>query len=281
MSTKIIHNEECQVIEGYERYHISKSGRVYRTKALNAKDKIKLNEGATYLKEMTVSFHNRKSFIRQGFCSLTANDGSFKNLPVAPLVINAFSDLPKRYNGRKNKIEYLDGNKKNLHIDNIVISNKKPGNTKLLKAQVKDIKKQILKGVTLKDLSKQYGVSDMQINRIKTGENWGNGKRKILAPEAPFQIDDGKIRRFVSLFNREEIDPKIRKQFYIKRNPDKPTDNQITGILKGYKLTHKHVNITRARVLVDMLNDYFFNNQGKEVKKEPVFNEFYKSFENE
>jgi Trp operon repressor len=47
------------------------------------------------------------------------------------------------------------------------------GNYKLTAARVRLIKQKLLKGkVSLKDIANQYGVSDMQIHRIKTGENW-------------------------------------------------------------------------------------------------------------
>ena len=48
---------------------------------------------------------------------------------------------------------------------------------KLTEAKVIAIKKRLLKGNTrLKMIGKQFGVSDMQIHRIKTGENWGHVK---------------------------------------------------------------------------------------------------------
>ncbi|HCW07126.1 MAG TPA: hypothetical protein DGG95_07160 [Cytophagales bacterium] len=48
------------------------------------------------------------------------------------------------------------------------------GNYKLTAERVKLIKKKMLNGKTrLKTIAKQFGVSDMQIHRIKTGENWG------------------------------------------------------------------------------------------------------------
>jgi uncharacterized protein YjcR len=39
------------------------------------------------------------------------------------------------------------------------------------------IKRKLLNGKTrLKMIAKQFGVSDMQIHRIKTGENWSHVK---------------------------------------------------------------------------------------------------------
>lgn len=48
------------------------------------------------------------------------------------------------------------------------------GNYKLTAERVRLIKKKLLKGnMRIKIIAKQFGVSDMQIHRIKTGENWG------------------------------------------------------------------------------------------------------------
>jgi HNH endonuclease/NUMOD4 motif len=49
-------------------------------------------------------------------------------------------------------------------------------NTKLTEAKVKYIKKSLAKGKTLKELGIKFKVSDMQIHRIKTGENWSHVK---------------------------------------------------------------------------------------------------------
>lgn len=49
-------------------------------------------------------------------------------------------------------------------------------NTKLSEAKVKFIKASLAKGKTLKELAVKFKVSDMQIYRIKIGENWGHIK---------------------------------------------------------------------------------------------------------
>jgi hypothetical protein len=46
-------------------------------------------------------------------------------------------------------------------------------NTKLTATKVIQVKNLLKKGKTLKEIAAKYGVSDMQIYRIKTGENWG------------------------------------------------------------------------------------------------------------
>lgn len=54
---------------------------------------------------------------------------------------------------------------------------KETGNYKLTETKVRMIKKNLLSGKTrLKMIAKRFGVSDMQIHRIKTGENWGHVK---------------------------------------------------------------------------------------------------------
>ena len=47
---------------------------------------------------------------------------------------------------------------------------------KLTDADVLHIKTRLKKGDTLRKLAQKYNVSDMQIHRIKTGENWGHIK---------------------------------------------------------------------------------------------------------
>lgn len=56
---------------------------------------------------------------------------------------------------------------------------KKKPNTKMGKLtenEVLLIKRKLKRGSTLRSLAKQFGVSDMQIHRIKTGENWSHVK---------------------------------------------------------------------------------------------------------
>ena len=49
-------------------------------------------------------------------------------------------------------------------------------NGKLTELEVLKIKTKLKKGKTLKEIAKRFGVSDMQIHRIKTGENWSHVK---------------------------------------------------------------------------------------------------------
>jgi hypothetical protein len=52
---------------------------------------------------------------------------------------------------------------------------KRIGNQKLKESQVKMIKKKLQAGKsTLKTIAQQFGITDMQVHRIKTGENWSH-----------------------------------------------------------------------------------------------------------
>lgn len=262
MSKKIINNEVCYSVKGFERYHISESGRIYRTDT--GRKRSWRTKGKVYITELEVQFRIQNGKLRHGYASLTDDKGKPRSVPVATLVAIAFGVLPRGINKKKQEIDYRDGNKKNLHYTNLVVKKRKYNNTKITHEDVKQIKKQIKQGLPLRQIALDYGVSEMQINRIKTGENWGSGKRKIKAPEAPFDIEDGRIRKYIATFNKKKAARGIKKEFMVKRNPDEPTDNTIIGILNGYKLTLKHKNITRARVIVEKLNNYFFASKKKE-----------------
>lgn len=259
MDELIINGEKCRRIIGFERYHISESGRIYRTET--GKKRSWRTKGKIFISESKIHFRLSKGKLRQGLASLTDFDGKLHNMLVAPMVAVAFGLISEEFNKKKQAIDYKDGNKRNLHYSNLVIVEKIHTNSKLNSEDVKHIKKQIKLGIPLRRIAWVFGVSEMQINRIKTGENWGNGKRKIKAPVAPFEIKDGRMRKYIATFDKKRVTGSIRKYFIVKRNPDKPTDNMIVGIVNGYKLSKKHTNITRAKQIVEKLNKYFFNHK--------------------
>ena len=261
MNKLIINGEECRKILGFERYSISESGRIYRTEPYYNIEKERMQNGSLFVNECKLQFRMRKGKLRQAYASLTDTNSKLHNVAVAPLVAIAFGVIEEKINNKKQEIKYKDGNKKNLHYTNLFVSEREYFNYKLNKEDVKQIKKQIKKGIPLRRIALMFCVSEMQINRIKTGENWGNGKRNIKAPVAPFKITDGRMRKYIATFNRKKMDNNIKKRFTIKRNPDKPTDNLIVGIINGYKLSLKHTNITRAKQIVVKLNKYFFDNK--------------------
>ena len=257
MDYMIINEEKCVPIVGFERYHVSESGRVYRTDT--GKKRSWRTKGRLYINEKKIHYRYHDGKLRQALVSLSDVKGKLHNLTLAPLMLLSFGDISKKLK-RSQSVGYKDGNRKNLHFSNLEIVEEPRQNCKLTSEDVKHIKKHIRKGVPLNKIGYLFGVSEMQINRIKTGENWGNGRRKIKAPEAPFEIKDGRLRKYIATFDREKTVDSVRKPFSVKRNPKNPVDNTIYGILRGYKLSIKHKNITRAKIIVDKLNAYFFEN---------------------
>jgi len=94
-------------------------------------------------------------------------------------------------------VTHLDGNLKNNHISNLAWMTKEeldehhrqlsskipPSERKKIitysKLKVRDviaIKKMLQKGVQNVDIAKMFCISDMQVTRIKRGENWGHIK---------------------------------------------------------------------------------------------------------
>lgn len=253
----IINEEKCVPIVGFERYHVSESGRVYRTDT--GKKRSWRTKGRLYINEKKIHYRYHEGKLRQALVSLSDTEGKLHNFTLAPLILLSFGIISKKIK-RSQSIGYKDGDRKNLHYTNLEVVEEPRQNCKLTSEDVKHIKKQIRKGIPLNKIGYLFGVSEMQINRIKTGENWGNGRRKIKAPEAPFEIKDGRLRKYIATFEREKTVDSVRKPFTIKRNPKIPTDNTIYGILRGYKLSSKNTNITQARKLADKLNAYFFEN---------------------
>ena len=84
-----------------------------------------------------------------------------------------------KLNNKVNNLKWATKRQKELHqFSNPNWKNvEKGGNFKLTEGKVKIIKRQLKNNRTrLKMIAKRFGVSDMQIHRIKTGENWGHVK---------------------------------------------------------------------------------------------------------
>ncbi len=109
-----------------------------------------------------------------------------KGFSVHRLVAKQFLKQPSK---KHKVIIHLNFNKNDNHYKNLKWatveeqfihfrnSPNKKTSSKLTVAQVQSIKKLLQKGkLSLKEIGKKFGVSDMQIFRIKTGENWGHIK---------------------------------------------------------------------------------------------------------
>lgn len=81
---------------------------------------------------------------------------------------------PEEHQEHIRKSPYVIAEKKERKYKQKYRERKKGG--KLDSTQVIHIKKLLKRGWTLKKIAKQFNVSDMQIHRIKTGENWSRIK---------------------------------------------------------------------------------------------------------
>ena len=129
-------------------------------------------------------------------------DGEYKNFHYSFHFLVASLFIEKENDEQKHVI-HLDYDKLNNKVDNLkwvtyqemrehgyksplVAEGRKrrfekfgPANTKLTVTQVIRLKKKLLdpnRKTRLKILAKQFGISEMQLHRIKTGENWGHIK---------------------------------------------------------------------------------------------------------
>ena len=111
---------------------------------------------------------------------------------IHKLVAEVF--LPKPTSPELTHVIHLDYNSRNNHVSNLqwvekekineknrikyARSNKrrKPNNTKLKESDVALLKSMLLRGVTHVEIAKLFCISEMQVTRIKRGENWGHVK---------------------------------------------------------------------------------------------------------
>ncbi len=159
--------------------------------------------GVKTLKHYAVSNHGRVisyeenlkqgSFLKHGFVSkfpavvIGRTSNGRKTLTIHRLVAKYFLRQP---NAKHNFVIHLDHVKTNNHFQNLkwvthetqiehakrdpVWLTKKNPMHKLSAVKVKIIKQKMAAGKKVKALAKQYGVSEMQMYRIKSGENWSH-----------------------------------------------------------------------------------------------------------
>lgn len=172
-------DEEWKVVpNSNEKYWVSNYGRV-KSFVINKKD-------GTLLKNAVV-----KNF---RFVNLTF-DGKHKTTFVHKLVANVWLSKPS---DKHTIVTHLDRNLKNNHVSNLqwltpeeagkrngeffkkIFSSKKYAgerhHTKLKERDVVQLKKMLQKGVPQSKIAKLFCISEMQVTRIKRGENWGDVK---------------------------------------------------------------------------------------------------------
>lgn len=128
--------------------------------------------------------------ISAGYPCVYVQDGNKRvNAMVHRLVAQYFLPKPKRdqifvihkdrdkYNNNVSNVKWVN---KDEHLAHAMageawqLATKRARNAKLNEARVRTLKKQIASGkFRMKQLAEKFGITEMQIYRIKSGENWG------------------------------------------------------------------------------------------------------------
>lgn len=163
------------------------------------KDLIKENAGTENLLEEIQNLKDQKLAVvakRKKYILKTNKD---LKIFVHFLVHRAVAELFLEKSENDEVVIHKDFNKENNHVNNLAWASKeeaysryadnpyykenpkgekrrKSGNAKLTTENVLYIKEKLNDGKTLRELAKYFKVSDMQIHRIKTGENWSSVK---------------------------------------------------------------------------------------------------------
>lgn len=168
-----------------KRYAVSNKGRVASFKTSLLKDgnilKGSLQEGYKILR-FTVITRKKKRYEFIFFHKLVAMHFCKQKSPLHKKVI--FKDFNRKNLDATNLkwVTVEEQYKHSIQSPKYIIANKRRlfpvKGPQLDIEKVRKIKLALQKGKTLKELGLKYKVSDMQIHRIKTGENWGHVKVK-------------------------------------------------------------------------------------------------------
>ncbi len=165
---------DVEGVENPPRYEISNFGRL---KSLQSSEKGEIIKGSVIqgYRSLNVRLPKGKSFNRyvhklvaETFVPKPSNEHKF--------VIHL--DFDKQSNHFENlkwvtKYEMIEHNKENPAVINKTIP-ARTKNYKLTETKVRMIKKMLQKDSTrLKMIAKQFGITHTQLNRIRSGENWG------------------------------------------------------------------------------------------------------------
>lgn len=164
-------------VEGVEnppRYEVSNFGRL---KSLQNTDKGEVIKGSVIqgYRSLNIRLPKGKSFNRYVH-KLVAENFVQKPSDEHKFVIHLdFDKMSNHFENLKwvTKDEMVSHNKENPAVINKPIP-QRTKNYKLTETKVRMIKKMLLKDNTrLKMIAKQFGITHTQLNRIRSGENWG------------------------------------------------------------------------------------------------------------
>ena len=174
---KKLEDEIWRVVpDSNERYQVSNYGRI-KSFAYNKKDGQILN-----------------CFVINGFKQVQINTKKSKRkFYVHKLVAQIWISKPS---DKHNFVTHLDGNLRNNHISNLewytretlTKKHRESGNrksvirnSKLNESDIKHLKSMLERGVVQSKIAKLFCISEMQVTRIKRGENWGHIKSSMTA----------------------------------------------------------------------------------------------------
>lgn len=162
---------EIKNLEASEKYEVSNYGRVKSFKV--DKEEGRIIKGTTAQGHKVISVQLKKGKFQTVYIyKLVAEYFVTKRTEATDAVIHL--DYDKENNHFKNlkwvtKKQFDDHQKENPNKPQRVITN-----SKLTVAKVKQIKKILLKdNVKLYQVAAKFGITHTQLNRIRSGENWG------------------------------------------------------------------------------------------------------------
>ena len=163
------------------------------------------------------------------------------------MVAHAFSLVQKSSQFKKRDIHYIDGDRHNLHFTNLKVVDKTYPNSKLTFSDIKQLKNTYEEGIHCAISVGFLIFLKCKLIESKQEKTGVMGNERLKLGVAPFQVDDPSMRKYIATFESKQLNVIVKKPFNIKRNPKNPSENIIQGIVKGYKLTKTHSNITRAK----------------------------------
>lgn len=164
-------------VEGVEKpphYEISNFGRL---KSFQNNEKGEIIRGSVIqgYKSLNIRLSKGKSFNRYVHKLVAENFVKKPSIDHKFVIHLDFDKLSNHFENLKwvTKDEMVAHNKENPSVINKLIP-KRTKNYKLTETKVKMIKKMLLHDNTrLKMIAKQFGITHTQLNRIRSGENWG------------------------------------------------------------------------------------------------------------
>jgi hypothetical protein len=165
---------EVENVENPPHYEVSNFGRL---KSFQNNDKGEIIKGSVIqgYKSLNIRLPKGKSFNRYVHKLVAESFVKKPSIDHKYVIHLDFDKLSNHFENLKwvTKDEMVEHNRENPAVINKLIP-KRTKNYKLTETKVKMIKKMLLHDNTrLKMIAKQFGITHTQLNRIRSGENWG------------------------------------------------------------------------------------------------------------